>query len=735
MPTPTRIGGWSSIAYTFRKARESGGIKALYRALRSKNTCKTCAVGMGGQAGGMVNETGHFPEFCKKSAQAMAADMQEGIQSEFWSENSIDTLKSRSPREMEAMGRLSEPVLVSNGGSHFEPISWKTALEKIATKMSNISADESFFYFSGRSSNEAAFLLQLFARLYGTNNVNNCSFYCHQASGVGLSSVIGSGTATLVLKDLDEADLVFVIGANPASNHPRLMTPLMKVRRRGGHVIVINPIREPGLEQFSIPSDPRSLLFGSSIASKMVQPHIGGDLALLYGIAKQLVADNTVDYEFLSAHTNGWPEVLNRINSLSWTEITESSGVSRQEIQELATMYVRSERTVFSWAMGVTHHAHGTKTVQMIATLAMMRKMVGRPGCGLMPIRGHSNVQGIGSVGVTPTLKKDIFENLEEQYNLDLPSSPGLDTMGCMEAAASGSVKFGFCLGGNLYGSNPDAVFASKALSNLDLLVTLSTTLNTGHAWALASETIILPVLARDEEPMPTTQESMFNYVRLSDGGESRLDGPRSEISIVADLAARVTEMTGSSTLGALEWEAMNDTSGIRKMLSRVIPGWQAIDKMDETGVEFQIEGRTFHTPQFGTLDGKAQLFAHELPDLEAASSPQFRLMTIRSEGQFNTVVYEDYDLFRGVPSRDVVLMHPDDIASIKSSNEKRVTISGPAGRLPHFKIHAFDRIKPGNVAMYFPEANVLLDRGLDGQSKTPAFKGAIVRVEASANS
>ena len=729
MSTLKRAGGWASIAYTFRKAREAGGTRAMFKALRSKNTCKTCALGMGGQAGGMVNEAGHYPEFCKKSVQAMAADMQPGITTDFWTTHPIDRLRQASPRELEAYGRLSEPVLVSRGSDAYRPISWDHALSRISEKLARTRPDESFWYSSGRSSNEAAFLLQLFARLYGTNNVNNCSFYCHQASGVGMSSVIGSGTATVVLADLDKADLVFVIGANPASNHPRLMRPLMDIRRRGGHVIVINPIRESGLENFSVPSDPRSLFFGSKIASLLVQPHIGGDLALLYGIAKCLLESESIDHAFLSLHTSGHEELLAHIASLSWDEIEAKSGVAIKEVMELGAIYAASKKTIFSWAMGITHHDNGTETVQMIAALALMRGMVGGTGCGLMPIRGHSNVQGIGSVGVTPRLKDAIFDGLVSGYGLELPTTTGKDTMACMESAYDGDMKVGFCLGGNLYGSNPDSVFASKALSNLDLLVSLSTTLNTGHAWALADETIILPVLARDEEPSPTSQESMFNYVRLSDGGEARIAGPRSEVSIISGLADRVTKMDSAASLKAIDWAAMDDTTGIRRMIGRVVPGWKAISDLDETREEFQIEGRTYHTPRFATEDGRARLHVHELPALMTTGPTEFRLMTIRSEGQFNTVVYEDYDAYRGAPSRDVVLIHPDDLTSLGAIGGQRVTVEGPAGRLPNYQLFSFDRIKAGNVAMYFPEANVLLGRGVDKKSRTPAFKGALVSI------
>jgi molybdopterin-dependent oxidoreductase alpha subunit len=731
MYTIKRPGGWASIAYTFKKAREAGGTLALWRAMRSKNSCKTCAVGMGGQAGGMVNESGHFPEFCKKSVQAMAADMQPGIPTSFWGEYPIRRLQQASPLQLEAFGRLSSPVRYKRGQSGFEEISWKEALQSIASRLAGTEPDRSFFYFSGRSSNEAGFLLQLFARLYGTNNINNCSYYCHQASGVGLDSVIGSGTATVVLKDLDKADHIFLIGANPASNHPRLMRSFLQVRRRGGKVTVINPIREAGLESFRIPSDPRSLLFGSKIATKTVQPHTGGDLALLTGIAKSLLLSGDADLAFLARHTTGTQAFLDSLEAIEWKDIEAQSGLTRDVVEGLAADYVSSKNTIFAWAMGVTHHLHGTETVQMIAALALMRGMVGREGCGLMPIRGHSNVQGIGSVGVTPVLKDAILINLTREFKLSLPTSTGLDTMACMEESDAGKMDVGICLGGNLYGSNPDSVFASKALSKLKMLVTLSTTLNTGHAWSLADETIILPVLPRDEEPQPTTQESMFNFVRMSDGGEARIDGPRSEVSIIAEIASRVRSEGLRPELNALEWAELNDTKAIRAMIARAVPGWGPLGSIDESQTEFQIEGRTFHAPTFATPDGRARLHPVALPISDPDTTSDFRLMTIRSEGQFNTVVYENHDAYRGAPGRDVVLIHPQDLGRLGLREGERVNVHGPAGRLPHYQVIAFDRIKPGNLAMYFPEANVLLSREVDPKSRTPAFKGARVTIHA----
>jgi molybdopterin-dependent oxidoreductase alpha subunit len=722
-------GGWPAVWYTWRKAREAGGVLKLWRAMRSKNACKTCALGMGGQRGGMVNELGHFPEVCKKSLQAMVADMQGAIRSDFWRRYSPRELQEFSPRELEACGRLVEPVRYDRESGRYTPMSWEAAITAISAKLRATSPDETFWYFSGRSSNEAGFLLQLFARLYGTNNVNNCSFYCHQASGVGLASVTGNGTATLELEDLDHADLVFVIGGNPASNHPRLMRTLMQVRRRGGHVIVINPVVETGLVRFSVPSDVRSLFFGTEIASLYVQPHIGGDLALLTGVAKRVLEIKAHDATFLDEHCQGWPDLASRLKTVVWDEIVEKSGVSRDEIDVIAERYTASEKVVFSWTMGITHHAHGVLNVQAIANLALMRGMVGRPGCGLLPIRGHSNVQGIGSVGVAPKLKDAVFDRLQNHLGVKLPTSPGRDTMACVEGAASGELKVGLCLGGNLYGSNPDANFAASALGNLDLLVYLSTTLNTGHAYGLARETIILPVLARDEEPEPTTQESMFNYVRMSDGGPQRLKGPKSEVDVIATIAAVVTGTSGNGQ-NAINWELMRSTTEIRQAIAKIIPGFAKLGEIDRTKQEFQIAGRTFHEPRFNTPDGRARLHVHDLPELSGTGKDELRLMTFRSEGQFNTVVYEDEDTCRGIDRRDVILMHPDDVARFGLADGDRVTVRGPAGAMPNIRATVFDSIKPGNAAMYYPEANVLISRALDPLSKTPAFKGAVVQIE-----
>jgi molybdopterin-dependent oxidoreductase alpha subunit len=735
----TSGGGWQAIWYTLKKSRQMGGLARLWQAMRSKNACKTCALGMGGQKGGMVNEAGRFPEVCKKSLQAMAADMQGGIQPEFWRTYSTTQLQKFSPRELESCGRLTQPVILERGKQYYHAIHWDAALARIASKLRSIRPDESFWYFSGRSSNEAGFLLQLFARIYGTNNVNNCSFYCHQASGVGMASSLGTGTATVTLDDVEHADLVFLIGGNPPSNHPRLMTTLAHIRNRGGAVIVINPVVELGLVNFKVPSSPWSLLFGSEIATHYVQPHIGGDLALLAGIAKRIDELGAQNEPFLREHCQGYESWLANLRALPWAEIHAKSGVGPEDINAIAERYAASKRVVFAWTMGITHHAHGVANVQAIANLALMRGMVGRPGAGLLPIRGHSNVQGIGSMGVTPKLRDAILQSLEREYGVQLPTTPGLDTLGCMEGAHAGRLKFGLCLGGNLYGSNPDARFAAESLSRLDQLVYLSTTLNTGHAHGLAAETIILPVLARDEEPQPTTQESMFNYIRLSEGGARRHEGPRSEVQVIAELAARTldeplpasessTPNTAAQSL--LDWQSMQDTGKIREAIAKVVPGFEQLATIGETKKEFQLPGRTFHEAKFPTPDGRAILHIHELPEL-AGGPGELRLMTVRSEGQFNTVVYEEEDIYRGQERRDVILLHPSDLERLGLVPDQRVTVRSEIGTMTGILARPYPEIRAGNALMYYPEANVLVPRTADPLSKTPAFKSVLIKVEA----
>ena len=723
---PARIAGWDSILFSLKQAFKVGPW-AMLKALLSKNSCKSCALGMGGQEGGMRDEKGVFPSVCKKAVWAQASDLQPALPEDFFQRHSIAELKTRTPMELEYSGRLTTPALCIPGDSHYQPISWEEAMDLVVDQLKSTPADRSFFYASGRSSNEAGFILQLFARVFGTNNVNNCSYYCHQASGVGLSQSLGTGTATIQLEDLDHTDLIFLIGANPSSNHPRFMRTLMDIRRRSGKVVVINPARERGLEKFYVPSDVRSLLFGSKIASTYIQPNINGDLPLCTGIAKALLqmADSQpaiLDRVFIDEHTDHFNEYRHYVENTSWDELESLSGVSRTQMEQLAQHYATAKNVVFAWAMGITHHANGVEGVQAIVNLALLRGMLGRKHAGLLPLRGHSNVQGIGTIGFTPQLKQEFMDNLESAYGIHLPTGEGMDTLACMEAAHAGQFDFAWNLGGNLYGSNPDSRFAEEALSKIGFALYMNTTLNPSHFQGRGKTTLILPVLARDEEPEPTTQESMFSYVRMSNGGPSRYPGLKSEVEVIAEIARRV--MPDSP----IPWKEFQHTSNIRQVIGSVVKGMKPMQEIDRTHKEFHIEGRILHKAQFPSANGKAVFKVPQAP-VAPLKADHFRMMTVRSEGQFNTVVYETQDKFRGVDSRDVVLMNPKDIEQRGWQENDTVTVKNTTGSLTGQKLIPYP-ITPGNIMMYYPEANVLVPRTADPQSRTPSFKSIEVLLE-----
>ncbi len=719
-------GGFKAIRYSL-KAAYTVGFRKMFRATLSKNTCKTCALGVGGQKGGMTDEMGKFPEICKKSFQAQITDIQLPIPDKLFKEKSVEDFKKTPARLLERSGRLNTPLYKAEGDSHYSIIPWDQAIEKIVNLFKATAPERSFFYSSGRSSNEAAFLLQLFARIYGTNNINNCSYYCHQASGVGMGSTIGTGTATIQLKDLEKTDLIFVIGANPASNHPRFVRQLLNCRRRGGHVIVINPAKEKGLVKFAVPSDIRSMSAGGSpIASEYIQVQIGGDIAILKGIAKAVIESGKYDLQFMEDHTHGKEDYLADIQSTPWETIVSNSGISEHQIRHIADIYGNSKYVVFSWATGITHHEHGSENVESIVNLALLRGMVGKHFAGLLPLRGHSNVQGIGSVGVTPVLKNEFFENIEKKLGVQLPTAPGMDTMSCMKASYDGKIDLAFLLGGNLYNANPDTQFSEKALNAVSLKIFLNTTLNKGHFCGVEKEVLILPVASRDEEQQKTTQESMFNFVRMSDGGIVRLDNVRSEVEIISDIAQKVL---GNNPV---EFGKLKQHQNLRKFIAQIVPGFEKMSEMDETGEEFQISNRTFHQARFTTPDHKANFRICSIPLLKGEDG-EFRMMTVRSEGQFNTVIYEEEDVYREQTCRWVVLMNKDDIQNKGLQENDLVTLESSVGKMEKVMVRKFD-IPRGNIMTYFPESNVLVPTTTDPRSQTPGYKLVWVKISLSNN-
>ncbi|MCG8670065.1 MAG: molybdopterin-dependent oxidoreductase, partial [Pseudomonadales bacterium] len=519
----------------------------------------------------------------------------------------------------------------------------------------------------------------------------------------------------------------FVIGANPASNHPRFVHQLKACRDRGGQVIVINPAKEPGLVKFAVPKSPGSLLKGGTwIASKYVQPKINGDLALLNGIAKALIEEEAIDTTFIESFTIGFKDLKDSVEQYSWADLCDASGVDEHEIRDISNSYAKSNNAVFAWGMGITHHLNGVNNVEAIANLALMRGMVGKPAAGLLPLRGHSNVQGIGSVGVKPGLTDATFGLLEKNLNMEIPTAKGMDTMACLEAAKRGEVDAALLMGGNLYAAAPDSEWTADALNQIGFKVSLTTTLNQGHINGIdSSESLVLPVTARDEEWQPTTQESMFNFVRYSRGGINRIDTVRPEVHILSQLGRRLCSD------GPIDFAMFEQHDNVRSAIASVVPEFKAIADKKHNLEEFTIPGRVLHEPKFPTENGLAR-FMITMPDslVRNSTSRAFTLASIRSEGQFNSIIYEEKDSYRGTDSRDVVLMNQSDIASMGLNEGARVTVRSDYGIMPDLEVVAFD-IKRGCVLAYYPEANVLIGRERDPRSHTPAFKSISVDISA----
>ena len=715
-------GGAKKVLYTLNTVRQIG-LKKSAKALQARNTCKACGLGMGGQLGGMTNELGEFPSVCNKSVQAQSTDIQPPIPEEIF-DHSIAEINDLSAHDIEHLGRLNTPLYKAVSSDHLQPITWREAYTIAAKKFIETAPDRSFFYCSGRSSNEAGFLLQLMARLYGTNNINNCSYYCHQATGVGLGESIGTGTATVELEDLSGCDTFFLIGANPASNHPRLIHQLKALRDRGGDVIVINPAKEAGLVKFAVPKSPTSLITGGDpIASYYLQPNIGSDRWVLKGIAKAILDGDSIDQPFIDTYTDGFAKYRADIQATRWENIENQTGLTRKEIEAVAECYNQAKNAVFAWGMGITHHQHGCDNVEAIANLALLRGMVGRPFAGLLPLRGHSNVQGIGTIGVKPVLAKHIIDALESELDVKLPTQKGLDTMACLEAAANNTMDAALIMGGNLYSASPDQQWTTQALENIGFKLFLTTTLNKGHINGLDNgEALILPVTARDEEWQPTTQESMFNYVRLSDGGIERLSNVHPEVDILATLAKAIIPNS------PVDFSLFKKHRDIRQVIAKCIPGMEAIKDIDVARQEFHVQGRLRHQPVFKTATGKANFTTHRLTDHFNDQQKPFMLATIRSEGQFNSIIYEEKDSYRDVQDRWTVLMNPDDMKKHKLSDGDKIDIESATGTMHAVNVKAFD-LPEGNLMAYYPEANILVGQAVDPRSRTPAFKSIAVSI------
>jgi molybdopterin-dependent oxidoreductase alpha subunit len=645
--TPDRGGGLPVIEYWAEHTLSPEGAK-LWQALSHKSACLSCAWGTGGQKGGFINEAGEKLQRCAKSVEAIAAELQPPVTKHFFEKYNLSELQKLTSQEADRLGRLSYPLIFRARKSHYEPIAW-SEIYQIARSAFSKPAERIASYSSGRSSNEAAYLLQLMMRSLGSNNLADCSDLCHAPSTVGLKQMFGSGTSMVSLEGLKKADCVVLAGSNAAYNHPRLMNELIQLRDRGGKVIVINPIQEIGLVKFASPAYPlKSLLQGSEIASIYLQPIPGSDVALFVGIQKALIERGKVREAYLRSHTEGWEAVIEYAKNIAWDEIISTCGISEEEIVTAANIIASSQAVVFAWAMGITQHENGVDNVFSIANTALLTGNAGKEGAGTMPVRGHSNVQGFGSMGVTVHLKQEIQQALEKLLGRSLSRVPGYDTRALIEGCDRNEVDSLICLGGNLYAANPDSNQAKRALGNIDTIIYLATKPNLGHFHGLARQnTIIIPVFNRFENPHKTTTESGNNFVRLNNEGKTHLKDADliSEVEFLCELAYR---LQGESPVN---WHKLNDTQYVRQLIAQTIPGFSKMGEIDRTKEEFTIAGRIFNEPKFATSSKKASMFVTPLPKLilpkitdfglsESTRAIVVALMTGRSYSQHNTVVY-----------------------------------------------------------------------------------------------
>lgn len=734
---PEMGGGVSVIQYWAEHTLSPEGPK-LWQTLTHKSACLSCAWGTGGQKGGFADETGEKLQRCMKSVEAISAEIQPGIAQRFFQQYSLSELQQLTSLEADRLGRLTHPMILRSGQTHYEPITWEEVFQIAATAFRQ-PAERIASYSSGRSSNEAAFLLQLLMRTLGSNNLADCSDLCHAPSTVGLKQMFGSGTSMVSLESLRQADCIVLIGSNAPANHPRLMNELIRLRDRGGKIIVINPIVEVGLVKFGSPAFPiKSLFTGSEIASLYLQLVPGSDTALFVGIQKALLERNLVQWNYLQAYTEGWEAVVEQARSTPWQTIVQTCGISQAEIEAAAEMIGTSNAVVFAWAMGITHHDNGVDNVYSIANTALITGNAGKAGAGTMPIRGHSNVQGFGSMGVTTHLKQEIQTAMEKLLGRSLSRVPGYDARGLIEAAEAGQVDTLLCLGGNLYAANPDLQQAKRALGNIETVIYLATKPNLGHFHGLAKQnTIVLPVFNRFENPHKTTVESGNNFVRMNDPGQTHLSDAHliAEVDFLTELAHRVLDDS------PVEWRRLQDTQYVRQLIAQIIPGFAKMAAIDQTQEEFTIEGRVFTQPQFPTVSGKASMFVTPLPDLALPGFTEFglpastkgtvlSLITARSYAQHNTVVYKAADRYRGMPHRNCILVNQFDAESAGLTEHQRVTVQGDAGKLEDVEI-IYGSVRRGAALMFYPEVNVIFKARIDKRCGTPAYKRVPVAIYA----
>jgi molybdopterin-dependent oxidoreductase alpha subunit len=743
-PYGKAAGGWGAVRATARAVREQMDVHVAPLLLLRTN--KPDGFDCPGCAWPDRDYTSTF-QFCENGAKAVTWEAtRKRVTPDFFRANTVSSLWGWTDSALENAGRLTHPLAYDRASDTYQAISWEAAFERIGTALRALpDPNMAEFYTSGRTSNEAAFLYQIFIREYGTNNFPDCSNMCHEATSVGLPKSIGVGKGTVSLDDFDCCELIISIGHNPGTNHPRMMGTLHEVSRRGVPIIVLNPLKERALERFADPQNPveMSTLGSTAIASSYYQVKVGGDCAALTGIMKALLAmdapgsaGGAIDHDFIATHTNGFETLAVSLRAADWADIEYGSGLARADLEMIAAAYAGSNATIVSYGMGITQHLSGTSNVQQIANLLLLRGNFGKPGAGICPLRGHSNVQGDRTVGISEKPTAVMLQNIERTFGFKPPSEDGHDAVAAMEAMFDGRSKVFVGLGGNLPVALSDPERCFQAMRNLDFAVHIATKLNRSHL-LIGKDSIILPCLGRTEEdiqttgPQSVTVEDSMSMVHASRGKlPPASEHLRSEPAIVAGIA-RATLPDSK-----VPWfELVADYDRIRDLIEAVFPDFK------DYNVRIRHPGG-FRLPLYATervwktASGRAEFL---LPQAPAAAAPgaanTLLLTTIRSHDQYNTTIYGADDRYRGIfGRRDVVFMNEQDLAANNLKHGDVIDIQTALPSFGHLRLNGFTAIAydiaRGSAAAYYPEANCLVPLSYqDKQSGTPAYKSVPVNI------
>ncbi len=686
----------------------------------------------------------HTAEFCENGAKAVAEEAtRERATPAFFAAHSIAELDAHSEHWLGQQGRITEPMVKRPGGTHYEPISWDDAFALIAGELNALEhPDQATFYTSGRTSNEAAFAYQLFVRAFGTNNLPDCSNMCHESTSVALAESIGIGKASVTLPDVYDADLIVVAGQNPGTNHPRMLTALEVAKRNGAKILTINPLREAGMVRFKNPQVARGVVGHGTVLSDLHLPVKGnGDLALFQAFGHLLLEWGAIDHEFVETHTNGFAAWRAHVEDLDWDVVATATGLTREQITEAAAMLRDSTKTVYCWAMGLTQHRNGVATIKELVNLALVQGNIGRHGAGLLPVRGHSNVQGDRSMGIWERPPAFFLDALAAEFGFEPPREPGFDVVDSIRAMRDGTVHVFMALGGNFVQASPDTDVTAAALRRTRLTVQVSTKLNRSHL--VCGETaLILPTLGRTEQDLQATGlqsvtvEDSVCSVHASRGPlPPASEHLRSEVAIVTGIA--------EATLGdryGIAWQTMRDDyARIRMHISRVVPGCEDYDARAHLRDGFLMPHPPRDSRTFVTTSGLAEFVVSPIDVLHVPDG-HLLLQTLRSHDQFNTTIYGLSDRYRGIEGgRRVVFAHREDVDALGFRDGDLVDLvaSWPAGEsgdgiervAPGFRVVEYDTPR-GTAAAYYPETNALvpLDATAAG-SNTPAYKSVVVRL------